>query len=90
MKVKNIYYSDDFMTKFLSLPKTIQKKSIKAEQFFRDNPFHPGLRLHKLEGKLKGAWSISVDYKYRIIFKPLDEGVILFADIGLHAIYEKY
>ena len=88
MQVKEIHYNDDFKEQFLSLPKLIQKKACKSEQFFRKNPFHPSLRLHKLKGKLDGLWSISIDMKYRIIFKPLDNGVILFLSIGLHAIYD--
>ena len=90
MKVNSIHYRDEFKHQLLSLPRLIQKKVIKAEKFFMENPFHPGLRLHKLEGKLKGYWSISIDHKYRIIFMPHDSGDILFVTVGLHAIYEKY
>ena len=62
------------------------EKSLKLLEL---NPFHPSLRLHKLRGKLEGLWSISIDRKYRLIFKALENGVILFISIGLHAIYEK-
>ncbi|MBI5753523.1 type II toxin-antitoxin system RelE/ParE family toxin [Candidatus Peregrinibacteria bacterium] len=71
------------------LVEIIKQKSLKAENLFRINPFYPSLRLHKLKGKLDGAWSISVDNKYRIIFKPLQDGLILFASIWLHAIYDQ-
>lgn len=33
----------------------------------------PSNRLHKLKGKLKAFWSVSINMKYRIIFK-LDNG----------------
>ncbi len=88
MQVKEIHYNDDFEKQFVSLPKSVQKKACKCEQLFRENSFHPSLRLHKLKGKLDGLWSISVDMKYRIIFKPMDDGVILFVSVGLHAIYD--
>jgi mRNA-degrading endonuclease YafQ of YafQ-DinJ toxin-antitoxin module len=88
MKVQDIYYDKRFEKQFRALPLAIKKKAVKAEGFFRTNPFHPSLRLHKLEGKLKELWSVSIDRNYRIIFKPLEEGVILFVSIGLHAIYE--
>lgn len=88
MKIRLIHYNEDFAAQFKSLPQVIQKKALKTETFFRENPFHPSLRLHKLKGKLKKLWSISLDRKYRIIFKPLDDGVILFVSIGLHSIYE--
>lgn len=89
MLVKAIHYNQDFANQFRRLPGVIQKKAAKTEILFRNNPFHPSLRLHKLEGNLKGLWSISIDMKYRIIFKPLENGVILFVSVGLHAIYEK-
>lgn len=89
MQVKSIHYNESFKKQFQALPKLIQKKSVKTELFFRENTFHPSLRLHKLEGKLSGLWSISIDMKYRIIFKPLEDGIVLFISIGMHAIYGK-
>ena len=88
MQIKEIHYNNQFEQQFLSLPKAIQKKASKKEKIFRENPFHPSLRLHKLKGKLDGLWSISITMKHRIIFKPLDDGVMLFVSIGMHAIYE--
>lgn len=90
MQVKEIHYNKEFEQQFWALPKLIQKKACKCEKLFRENQFHPSLRLHKLKGKLAGLWSVSVDMKYRIIFKPLDDGVILFLSVGLHAIYDKW
>lgn len=88
MQVKEIHYNREFGAQFSVLPKIIQKKACKMERLFRDNPFHPSLRLHKLKGKLEGLWSLSIDRKYRIIFKPLENGVLLFVSVGMHAIYD--
>ena len=68
--------------------RTFVKKILKTVLLFQKNPFHPSLRLHQLEGKLKGYWSISIDLQYRIIFRFLDNGDALFASVGTHAIYE--
>ncbi|MEK6616485.1 MAG: type II toxin-antitoxin system RelE/ParE family toxin, partial [Bacteroidota bacterium] len=84
MKIRSIHYNDGFALQFRALPLVIQKKALKAEQFFRANSFHPSLRLHKLKGDLDGLWSISIDRKYRIIFKALDNGIILFVSVGIH------
>lgn len=89
MNIKEIHYNEDFKKQFLNLPKEIQEKACQKEQPFKTNPFHPSLRLHKLKGKLNELWSISIDLKYRIIFKPLENGIILLVSIGLHSIYEK-
>ena len=88
MQVKSIHYNKRFEDQFRALPLNIKKKALKAERFFRENPFHPSLRLHKLQGNLKELWSISLDRKYRIIFRALENGVVLFISVGVHAIYE--
>lgn len=88
MAIKIIHYNKDFEKQFEKLPKEIQQKAVKVEKLFRTNSFHTSLRLHKLTGKLQNLWSISIDMKYRIIFKPLKDGVILFVSIGIHSIYE--
>lgn len=88
MHIKEIRYNDEFAKQFKTLPKTIQKRALTKELIFRENPFHPSLRLHKLKGKLEGLWSISVNMQYRIIFKPLENSTVLFVSIGVHAIYE--
>jgi len=89
MQVKEVFYNKKFESLFLALPRKIQKKACKTEELFRENAFHPSLRLHKLKGKLEGLWSISIDMKYRIVFKSLKDGNVLFISIGQHTIYEK-
>ena len=88
MKITKIHYNADFEKQFKKLPKNIQIKACKVEKLFKENPFYPSVRLHKLKGKLKDLWSISIDRKTRIIFKVLKGGIILFVSIGSHAIYD--
>lgn len=89
MRVRAVYYNQRFEIQFRGLSRDIQKKAVKAEKLFRANPFYPSLRLHKLHGKLQGLWSISLDFRYRIIFQSLENGDILFISVGLHAIYDE-
>lgn len=35
---------------------------------FKENPFDPSLKTHKLSGKLKELWSLSIEYDQRVIF----------------------
>lgn len=65
----------------------MQEHAVITEKRFRENPFHPSLRTHQLQGKLKGLWSISITMNYRILFRPLENGDILFVSIGTHSIY---
>jgi len=55
----------------------------KLEQFTTD-PFDPSLRTHKLSGKLKDAWSFSVDYDARVLFYFTTDTKAVFVDIGSH------
>lgn len=88
MKIREIHYSETFERQFKVLPLEIKKKAVKKEAIFRENPFHPSLRLHKLKGKLDGLWSISIDRGYRIIFEVMKNGDIVFISVGTHAIYD--
>ena len=51
---------------------------------FKNNPFDPKLRTHKLSGKLKDLWSFSIEYDLRVIFYFVDDQRTLFIDIGTH------
>lgn len=87
MRVEKIEYSKDFIEQYKKLPEITQRKAIKSEKLFRENPFHPSLRLHRLKGRLIGLWSISFSRQYRIIFLQEDDGSILFISIGTHDLY---
>lgn len=55
----------------------------KKMDIFISDPFDPGLRTHKLSGKLKDMWSFSVTYDVRVIFY-FEEDRVVFVDIGSH------
>jgi toxin HigB-1 len=49
------------------------------------NPFHPSLRLHKLQGRLSDLHSASINMAYRIsIFFIIEKDQIITVDIGTH------
>lgn len=88
MIIKEIYYSKKFVKELRNLSSQTINLAIKKESIFRKNPLHPSLRLHEFHGKLKGVWSISLTGNYRIIFKRMENGDILFISIGKHDIYK--
>ena len=51
---------------------------------FTVDPFDPGLKTHKLSGKLKEFWSCSIDYDEKILFYFTEAGKAVFVDIGSH------
>lgn len=49
------------------------------------DPFHPSLRLHKLQGTLRKYHSVSITLQYRIVIDFLVEGdSILLLNVGSH------
>ena len=83
-----IYYSSKFEREYKKLPNKIKNMAEKKEKIFRKNPFAPQLETHKLSGRLKEYWTLSVNIKYRIVFEFADEGTIWFHSIGDHSIYQ--
>ena len=88
MIIKEIHYSKKYLKKIKKLPREIIDLTIKKEKIFRKNPLHSSLRLHELHGKLEDLWSISIASNYRVIFKRMENGNLLFISIGKHDIYK--
>jgi len=83
------YFSKKFIHSYQKLTNkntTLKDKIKKTLTIFKENPNHPSLRLHKLQGKRITDWSISVNNAVRIIFVYVAGGV-LFIDVGYHDIY---
>ncbi|WP_174484345.1 type II toxin-antitoxin system YafQ family toxin [methanotrophic endosymbiont of Bathymodiolus puteoserpentis (Logatchev)] len=65
-------------------PELKQKTAI-ALLALEQDPFQPSLKLHGLEGKLKGVCAISITYSYRITLTlKISEHVITLLNIGDH------
>lgn len=65
-------------------PELIQRYK-KTLYIMQNNPYHPSLRLHKLQGNLKDLYSVSIDLKYRIILDFIvEDKKIILIDIGSH------
>jgi len=71
--------------KFFKKHQNLKEKYTKTILLLQKNPFHPSLRLHKLQGSLSEYHSVSIDMDYRIFidFIIIDEQIILI-DIGSH------
>ena len=71
--------------KFLKQHPELIERYKKVLRLLELNPTHPSLRLHKLNGKFKGKYSISITMSYRIIitFTITEKGIVLL-DVGSH------
>jgi addiction module RelE/StbE family toxin len=72
-----------FKKRFQGKDELERKFRVKLEKF-RNNPYDPSLKTHKLSGKLKDLWSFSIEYDQRIIFYFTDSGKAVLVDIGNH------
>ena len=83
-----VYTAPQFKKSVQKIPHRVQLTFQKKLKLFRQDPFCPSLKTHKLSGKMKGYYSFSVTYSYRIVFEFLDENEVLFINIGTHGIYK--
>lgn len=83
-----IYPTSRFKKSFKKLPKDIQQSAISKDKIFRESPYSPSLKTHKLKGKLSNFWSYSIKYSYRVVFEFIDNQNVIYHDIGTHEIYE--
>lgn len=71
--------------KFLRKNPHMMAKYIKSMDMLEINPFHPSLRLHKLQGQLSDYHSVSIDMSYRMVIEfIIKENEIIPIDIGTH------
>lgn len=63
--------------------KQLSTRIHKQLELFQQNHLHPSLKVHKLAGRLRDLWSMSIDKSYRMTYF-LIEGEAYFVDIGTH------
>ena len=71
--------------RFLKKHPEIHGQYRKALELLELNPYHPSLRLHRLQGNLSGLSSVSINISYRIVLELIIDGnEILLINIGKH------
>jgi len=63
-----LVFTDRFTAAYQKLPAQIQKKVKKALRLLDENPRHPSLQLHKIQGTTN-IYEGRVDQKYRFSFQ---------------------
>jgi mRNA-degrading endonuclease YafQ of YafQ-DinJ toxin-antitoxin module len=81
-----IEYSPRSIKEFKKFDENLQDEVHRALELLKDKDNWEQLRVHKLQGRLKGKLSASVNFSYRIIF-GLNKDVIGVQNIGDHSIY---
>jgi addiction module RelE/StbE family toxin len=82
-----IAFSPSFIKNFKKRTKNnkiVFEKFAEKLNIFKNDPFDPRLKTHKLTGELKDLYSYSIDYDLRIIFCLYESNKVIFTDIGTH------
>lgn len=73
------------LKKFIKKHPDVLDRYIKTIKLLEVDPYHPSLRLHKLQGSLKEYQSVSITMKYRVVIDfIIKENEIIPIDIGTH------
>ena len=89
MKVTRSHTTPQFEGDFLALSTVILPKTKRKIKLFEEDCFHRSLETHKLRGVLKNFWAFSVDKTYRVIFRFLSHGEVMYYRVGTHKVYEE-
>ena len=83
-----LIYPDSYIRrarKFLRKHPEIHNQYRKTLELLKLDPYHPSLRLHSLEGRLKGLSSVSINMSYRIVLElEIQDEEIILINIGNH------
>jgi addiction module RelE/StbE family toxin len=84
-----LVWSSKFIREFKRLKRQNPQLIPQVEQTLQsltDDPFHPSLRTHKLQGDLSGIWACSIDYNNRILFEFVNNSDADTVEILLHTL----
>jgi mRNA-degrading endonuclease YafQ of YafQ-DinJ toxin-antitoxin module len=83
-----LIYTDSYITRakcFAKQHPELRVQYQKALMLLENNPFHPSLRLHPLQGRLSELHSISINISYRITIEMIiKEKEIILVNVGSH------
>lgn len=80
-----LYFHKKFEKQYGRLQKQEQKRVQERIGLFRENPFHPVLENHPLQGKYAEYRSINIGGDLRAVFKRVGADEYVFAKIGTHS-----
>jgi mRNA-degrading endonuclease YafQ of YafQ-DinJ toxin-antitoxin module len=73
------------LKKFINKHPDILPRYSKTIELLEIDPYHSSLRLHKLQGKLRVYYSVSITMKYRVVIDfIIKDKEIIPIDIGTH------
>lgn len=83
-----VNYKQTFIKQFDEFESDLQIETIEKIELFKNLQNHEQLKVHKLHGKMKGKYSFSVNYRFRIIFLYISKKEVALLAVGDHEIYK--
>ena len=80
-----LIYTKKFKKQFKKIPNAVQTTFEKRVAIFVEDVSHPTLKVHPLQGKYIGYWSMNVTGDIRALYRKDEETIIIFALIGTHS-----
>lgn len=84
--------TETFWKNFYALGSEQKESTRKAWAVFKENPFHPSLRTHKINALSAKAgttvFGVAIEGDLRVVFL-IREGELVTLDIGTHSVYNK-
>jgi len=80
-----IQYTRTFKKQYKKLPEHFQLQFDERVKLFLKDPADSRLRVHPLQGKFAGYWSLNVNGDLRALFFKQGNQLILFVLIGTHS-----
>ncbi len=84
----DVVYKPSFVRQYRKLPNALREEVGSKIAVFKEDPSHPFLKTHKLKGRLKGCYSFSVNYEYRIVFVYESKKRVALLAVGNHDVYD--
>jgi len=83
-----LIYAPSFVRQFQKVEDGLKEEVLEKIELFRNSRNHKMLRVHKLKGRLRGRWSFSVNYRFRIVFLYVSKREAALLSIGDHSVYD--
>ncbi len=74
-----------FDKKYVKLDTKLREKFKERRNLFVQNPSHPLLNNHALQGDREGQWSINITGDWRALYEFQGSEAIIFMDIDTHS-----
>ena len=83
-----IAFKPSFVRQVKKLSAELQHEVIEKIELFKHPQNHSLLKVHKLQGPLRGCHAFSVNFRFRIVFEYVSETEVVLLAVGDHDIYK--